>query len=126
MTTPPEPQAIVPSQVAPMATAVAKPGTAEQTPITLPHLNAGYLDNPAPNYPSISRELGEQGRVLVRAMVTTDGHVGQVTLRKSSGFSRLDQAALESVKQWRFVPARRDGQLVQAWVVVPVTFSIEG
>lgn len=126
MTTQPEPQAIVPSQAAPMATAVAKSGAAEQTPITLPHLNAGYLDNPAPNYPLISRELGEQGRVLVRAMVTIDGHVGQVALRKSSGFSRLDQAALESVKQWRFVPAQRGGQQVQAWVVVPVTFSIEG
>jgi len=116
------------SQATPVAApaAAAKPSTAESMPVTLPHLNADYLDNPAPDYPPASRELGEQGRVLVRAMVTADGRVGQVLLRKSSGFNRLDQAALDSVRHWRFVPARRGSQTVSAWVVVPVAFSIEG
>jgi len=59
-------------------------------------------------------------------MVNADGHVKQVLLRKSSGFSRLDQAALDSVKNWRFVPARRGEQPVSAWVVVPVAFTLEG
>ena len=127
VTVPPKPPAFAESQAKPVATAaVAKPSAAEPMPVTLPHLNADYLDNPAPDYPPASRELGEQGRVLVRAMVSTDGHVGQVALRKSSGFNRLDQAALDSVRHWRFVPARRGSQPVSAWVVVPVAFSIEG
>jgi len=95
-------------------------------PVTLPHLNADYLHNPAPDYPPASRELGEQGRVLVRAKISTDGKVEQVLLRKSSGYSRLDNAALTSVKQWRFVPAQQGVQQVTAWVVVPVAFSLEG
>lgn len=124
---PPKPPAVAESQARPIAAAVgAKPSAAEPTPVTLPHLNADYLDNPAPDYPPASRELGEQGRVLVRAMVTVEGRVGQVALRKSSGFNRLDQAALDSVRHWRFVPARRGSQPVSAWVVVPVAFSIEG
>lgn len=110
----------------PVAPAEAEPRAAEPMPVTLPHLNANYLDNPAPDYPPVSRELSEQGRVLVRAMVNADGHVKQVLLRKSSGFSRLDQAALDSVKNWRFVPARRGEQPVPAWVVVPVAFTLEG
>lgn len=127
VTAPPKPPVVAESQARPVAAAaVAKPSAADPTPVTLPHLNADYLDNPAPDYPPASRELGEQGRVLVRAMVTVDGHVGQVVLRKSSGFGRLDQAALDSVRHWRFVPARRGSQPVSAWVVVPVAFSIEG
>jgi protein TonB len=47
-------------------------------------------------------------------------------VQKTSGFSRLDQAALETVKHWRFVPARRGSQIVPAWVVVPISFSLEG
>jgi periplasmic protein TonB len=120
--------------VTPPAVAHASPVTAtapdsvasNDTPVTLPHLNADYLNNPAPDYPSVSRQLGEQGRVLLRAMINAEGSVEQVVLRKSSGFERLDQAALDTVKHWRFVPARRGEQQVSAWVVVPVSFTLEG
>ena len=91
-----------------------------------PSFNAAYLDNPAPNYPSISRRLGEQGKVLLRVQVAADGTADSVTLQTSSGSTRLDQAALVAVKKWRFVPAKRGGQAVSASVVVPVSFSIEG
>lgn len=99
---------------------------ATSAPITLPNLNADYLNNPAPAYPSASRQLGEQGKVLLRVLVSSDGQVEQVTLRKSSGYDRLDLAAQETVQKWRFVPARRGEQVVSAWVVVPVSFSLEG
>ncbi len=108
------------------ASAPAKSAPAEAAPLIQPHLNANYLDNPPPAYPRISRRLGEQGKVLLRAMINTGGTVAQLTVQKTSGFSRLDQAALETVKNWRFVPARRGGQVVPAWVVVPVSFSLEG
>ncbi|MDO9140206.1 MAG: energy transducer TonB [Methylobacter sp.] len=91
-----------------------------------PNFNAAYLNNPTPNYPSISRRLGEQGLVLLLVQVTADGTAGSVELQTGSGSSRLDQAALEAVKKWRFTPAKRGEQPVSASVVVPVRFSIEG
>ncbi len=91
-----------------------------------PSFNAAYLNNPAPNYPSISRRLGEEGLVLLHVQVTADGTADSVALQTSSGSDRLDQAALEAVKKWQFVPAKRGEQSVSASVVVPVRFSIEG
>jgi protein TonB len=91
-----------------------------------PSFNAAYLNNPAPHYPSVSRRLGEQGLVLLRVQVTADGTAGSVELQTGSGSSRLDEAALEAVKKWQFVPAKRGDQPVSASVVVPVRFSIEG
>lgn len=90
-----------------------------------PNFNAAYLNNPAPNYPSVSRRLGEQGLVLLRVQVTADGTADSVELQTGSGSSRLDQAALEAVKKWQFIPAKRGEQSVSASVVVPVRFSIE-
>lgn len=98
----------------------------ESAPLIMPHLNADYLDNPRPNYPTQSRLSGEQGRVLLRVYVNGEGYVEQLMLHKSSGYARLDEAALDSVKQWRFAPAKRGQQAVSAWVVVPVSFSLEG
>ncbi len=91
-----------------------------------PNFNAAYLNNPAPNYPSLSRRLGEQGRVLLRVQVMEDGTAGSVELQTGSGSTRLDQAALEAVKKWRFIPAKRGEQPISASVVVPLRFSIEG
>ncbi|HEY8218902.1 MAG TPA: energy transducer TonB, partial [Methylobacter sp.] len=81
-----------------------------------PSFNAAYLNNPAPNYPSVSRRLGEQGLVLLRVQVTADGTAESVELQTGSGSSRLDQAALEAVKKWQFVPAKRGEQSVSASV----------
>lgn len=94
--------------------------------MVLPNLNADYLNNPTPRYPEDARERGEQGKVLVRALINTDGSVAELVMRKSSGYASLDRAALDTVKKWRFVPARRGVVTVAAWVVVPITFSLEG
>ncbi|HEY8098821.1 MAG TPA: energy transducer TonB [Methylobacter sp.] len=91
-----------------------------------PNFNAAYLNNPAPDYPSVSRRMGEQGLVLLRVQVTANGATASVELQTGSGSDRLDQAALEAVKKWRFVPAKRGEQPVSASVTVPVSFSIEG
>jgi len=124
----PKPAAEAPAAKSQANAAPAAPATAtnSQPPLTLPNLNADYLNNPAPRYPEDARERGEQGKVLVRALVNVDGTVAELALRKSSGFTGLDQSALETVKKWRFVPARRGGDAVPAWVVVPITFSLEG
>lgn len=100
--------------------------TADTQTYQSPSFNAAYLNNPAPDYPSVSRRLGEQGLVLLRVQVTAGGTAGSVELQTGSGSDRLDQAALEAVKKWRFVPAKRGEQPVRASVTVPVSFSIEG
>lgn len=113
----------------PAAEAQAKPTNtkaADTQTYQSPSFNAAYLNNPAPHYPSVSRRLGEQGLVLLRVQVTADGAAESVELQTGSGSSRLDQAALEAVKKWQFVPANRGGQPVSASVVVPVRFSLEG
>lgn len=92
--------------------------------VTPPRFDADYLDNPAPVYPTLSRRLGEEGRVLLRVYVLADGSAGQVEIRQSSGFDRLDRAAREAVARWRFVPARAGGEPVAAWVLVPIHFSL--
>ncbi|OQW78654.1 MAG: energy transducer TonB [Proteobacteria bacterium ST_bin11] len=127
----PEPPLTEPAPTASASASAPAPSSASASeatpaPMTLPNLNADYLHNPAPAYPSASRQLGEQGKVLLRVLVNSDGQVEQVTLRRSSGFERLDQAAQETVQKWRFVPARRGEQVISAWVVVPVSFSLEG
>jgi protein TonB len=112
--------------VQPAASASPTQTADSRQPLTLPNLNADYLNNPAPPYPEEARERGEQGKVLVRALINADGTVAQLAMKRSSGFTNLDQSALETVKKWRFVPARRGAAAVSAWVVVPISFSLEG
>jgi protein TonB len=94
--------------------------------VVLPRFDAAYLQNPPPAYPPLARRMGEQGRVFLRVLVAADGVAHQVELKTTSGSTRLDYAALETVKRWRFVPARQGDQAVAAWVVVPISFTLEG
>lgn len=99
-----------------------KPAPAAVVP---PSFNAAYLNNPPPAYPAASKRYGEQGIVMLDVYVLADGTAGKVSVQKSSGFPRLDNAALEAVKQWKFVPAKRLGETVAAPVTVPVRFDIK-
>ena len=83
-----------------------------------------YLNNPAPDYPPLSRRLNEEGRVLMRVLVSADGSAEDVRVTKSSGSERLDNAAVDAVKRWRFVPATRNNQPLSAYVLVPIKFSL--
>jgi protein TonB len=94
--------------------------------VTPPIFNADYLDNPAPRYPPLSRRSREQGRVLLRVLVTPGGSAQEIEVRDSSGHPRLDDAAREAVRQWKFVPAKRGDEPVAAWVLIPVSFKLEG
>lgn len=93
---------------------------------TPPVFNAGYLRNPPPRYPLAARRNGEQGTVMLRVLVSVDGVPASVSVEKTSGSARLDHAARDTVSSWRFVPARRGAQLVEAWVLVPIVFRLEG
>ena len=80
--------------------------------------------NPAPRYPWISRQRGEQGRVIVTVTVSAKGHPREVGIKRSSGYRRLDEAAVAAVRKWRFVPAKRRGRAVAGRAQVPVTFRL--
>lgn len=87
--------------------------------------NASYLNNPAPSYPVLSKKLGEQGRVLLNVLINEEGAATEVQIAQSSGFSRLDEAALNTVQNWKFVPAKKGGKFESSWVQVPISFILE-
>ena len=95
------------------------------TPVVAARFDADYLNNPAPAYPLLSRRNGEAGKVLLLVQVTAQGTAAQVELKQGSGFPRLDEAALNAVRKWRFVPARRGDEAVAASVLVPLTFRLD-
>jgi periplasmic protein TonB len=93
--------------------------------ISPPNFGAAYLRNPAPAYPPAAKRNNVQGTVTLRVLVTREGLPGRVELEKSSGSSQLDEVALETVKSWRFVPARRGADPVEDTVIVPIVFRLE-
>jgi periplasmic protein TonB len=93
--------------------------------VVQPSSNAAYLNNPKPPYPALSRRLNEQGMVVVRVLINTDGKAEQTELFKTSGYSRLDESALKTVTQWRFVPGTRNGVPQAMWFNVPIHFVLE-
>ena len=110
---------VQPAQAQAVATASA------EAPLTPPVFNAAYLRNPPPRYPLAARRNGEQGTVTLRVLVDREGLPASVAVEKTSGFAPLDNAAREAVRAWRFAPARRGSQAVEAWVLVPVVFRLE-
>lgn len=105
--------------------APAPPAPPSGGAVQLPSSNAAYLNNPRPSYPSISRRMSEQGKVLLRVLVDENGSPQQIEIKQSSGFDRLDKAALASVQKWRFVPGKRNGVPEAMWNIVPVNFVLE-
>ena len=93
--------------------------------VTPPIFNADYLENSPPGYPLLSRRAGEQGRVILRVLVSADGRAEEVQVQTSSGFRRLDDSARRTVADWRFVPARRGPLAVPAWVLIPISFRLD-
>lgn len=115
-----------PAPAEPVAPQPAQEAPAPAASITLPRFNADYLNNPPPVYPPAARRMGEAGRVVLRVFVRADGTPAEIAINKSSGSVRLDQAALEAVRRWRFVPARQGDAPVEAPVLVPISFTLEG
>jgi len=122
---PPVPMAKA-SEPVPVELPPADDTAALESSITLPRFSADYLNNPPPVYPALARRLGEQGRVMLRVLVRADGTPVEVEIDRSSGFARLDRAALDAVRKWRFIPARRGDTPVTAPVLVPISFTLEG
>lgn len=85
---------------------------------------AGYASNPKPEYPERARREGWEGTVLLRVLVDEEGKSKSIEVSRSSGFEALDQAAVKTVKGWRFYPARYGEMRVESWVKIPIVFSL--
>lgn len=110
---------------APKSVAKEEPKQVEPEPeMEPPRFGVAYLNNPAPNYPNMSKRLGEEGRVLLRVLVSKDGKAESVELEKTSGHERLDNAAIDVVKKWSFIPAKKGKEVLSAYVLVPVKFTL--
>lgn len=105
-------------------------GLAGQTQAADPVLVAAsidprYRDRFQPAYPSAARRAGEAGSVVVSVLVGTDGRVADAEVMRSSGYERLDSAAVrQALSAWRFRPATRDGVAVQSRHQITVTFVL--
>ena len=78
-----------------------------------------------PEYPPASRRAGEEGTVQLQVLVQENGRAGEVKVARSSGFPKLDEAAVAEVKRnWRFVPGKEDGKPVSMWHTFAVTFRL--
>ena len=115
----------VPTVVVAAVATPAPPAPPAAPKIVLPSSDADYLSNPKPPYPPMSKRLGEQGKTIVRVLISAEGSPQKAELRQTSGFERLDQSALETVMKWRYLPGKRDGVPETMWFNVPITFKLE-
>jgi periplasmic protein TonB len=113
-----------PASPQPLATP-APPAPPAPKPVTPASASAGYLKNPAPEYPSLAMRRGWEGTVLLRVHVLASGKPGEIQIQKSSGRDQLDDAAVAAVKRWSFVPAKQGDIAQDGWVSVPIDFKIK-
>lgn len=108
----------------PVEEARTEPVDASPSPVVPPSFNAAYLNNPPPLYPPRARKLGLQGTVMLRVVVSAAGHPEQINVLTSSGVPLLDEAAINTVRQWTFAPARQGDRPVAGAVNVPIRFVL--
>lgn len=124
----PTPLPPITAPVAAVAAPTAPPvQPARPTPprVELPSSDADYLQNPKPPYPRLSKKLNEQGTVVMRVLIGSNGEPMKAEIGKSSGFDRLDDSAATTVMKWRYVPGKRGGVAEAMWFNVPINFVLE-
>jgi len=117
----PAPEPTPPAPPQPAAPAIGKPSMDLAAPKNVAHLSCNIAQ---PDYPSMSRRHGETGTAVIRLTVGLSGKIENVTLQKSSGSSRLDDAALEAVRGSACSPYKENGEAIRATATVPFVFSL--
>ncbi len=110
----------------PPAPVVAAPLLPSQPVMLSGELAVSCPERSPPDYPAFSRRMNEQGKVVLRVELSTDGHIANTSVATHSGYTRLDEAAVNAVKTWRCKPAIRNGVAVVAVALQPFIFSLEG
>lgn len=109
------------------AAQVAEPAPVQApapAPKTIPASAVQYLVPPAPVYARISAKMKESGKALIRVYIDEAGMPRNVQLARSTGFSRLDDAALTAVRNCRFKPYLENGVAVAGWAAIPIEFEL--
>ncbi|MGQ9508134.1 MAG: energy transducer TonB [Thermodesulfobacteriota bacterium] len=83
-----------------------------------------YAVNPKPLYPREARKRGYEGEVLLKVEVLSNGRVGKIEVKSSSGYEILDRSAIETVKRWKFVSAQKGEERISVWVNIPIKFQL--
>lgn len=119
---PPPPPAAVPVQAAPSPVQLPPPHPALRQ---LPASAVRYLREPRMTVPLLSRRLKESGVVHLRVVVDTNGQPREITLARSSGFSRLDEQALQDMRSARFAPQTENGMPIEWEVIAPMSYEVD-
>lgn len=119
---PPQPVNVTPAPPAPPAPAPAPP----MAPVLkqVPPSAVRYLKEPTLNFPLLSKRAKEQGTVVLRITVDVNGRLKEAWVQKSSGFERLDQAALKDIHSARFAPQMEDGKPVEWQTLAPLAYDL--
>lgn len=110
---------------APVAPPMALSAPVATTPKVVPASAVTYLEPPVVKYPSLSRRLGETGRVLLRVLIDVEGRAQQVEIAESSGVQRLDEAAVSAMQRTRFKPYSQNDIAQAVWTFAPITFTLD-
>jgi protein TonB len=121
---PPTPRTNQPSTPA-VAGPVAPPTPAPAAP-SAPKTITGveYIRAPQPVYPSMARRMGESGVVMLRVLIGEKGQAEQVTIQKSSGSEKLDEAGRQAVLRALYKPYLEDGKAIPVYALVPINFQL--
>jgi protein TonB len=84
-----------------------------------------YSKNPAPDYPATALRYGWEGEVWLRVVVGSSGMVDKITIEQSSNYLVLDQAAVKTVRKWKFIPAKIGNLSTKGSIRIPILFKIK-
>jgi protein TonB len=125
--TAPPPVATAPAPPPPKATVVAQAApTSPPGPVSVDDFDSSMIKIDPPRFPMESRKRREQGTVILDVTVGIDGLVSQIRVATSSGFERLDKAALNAVRNWQWKPLIRGGQPVSVRGAITIPFVLKG
>jgi protein TonB len=120
----PVPQVAVDEPVAPPADMPASDNALAASVASAPSQDLKASTRVEPTYPAISRRMGEEGQVQLRILVDESGKPKDVQVLKTSGFPRLDEAATQAVRKWRFKAATDGSKNIMAWTQIALTFKL--
>lgn len=106
------------------AASVSSKVTSNTAHFTEANFQANYSSNPKPKYSAIATSRGWEGTVRLLVKVSVEGYSEKVTVHSSSGHDVLDEAAIEAVEKWRFIPAKRGDTPIASSVIVPINFTL--
>jgi periplasmic protein TonB len=125
----PPPEPAPPQQIAPAPAPPAPPAAAPAPPAPpsirqVPASSVRYVKQPDLNFPALSKRARESGTVVLRIIVDVNGHLKEATVERSSGFERIDQAALRDIRSARFAPRMEDGKPVEISTVAALAYEL--